>query len=414
MSAITLDASQARAVELMLRARFGLVTGPPGSGKTTTLRAALAALPPGERAALAAPTGKAARRMEQSTGRPAVTLHRLLGYRPGAGFTVDAVDASVVIVDEASMIDYELGLALMERTGHARLILVGDADQLPPVGPGRMFGDLVDSEAAPVARLQTQHRAAAESWVARNAPRVLVGGPIELDACPGFELIEVQDAADVPAAVREAIVATGYSRAAAAAEGGMGTGMVPPMVLSPQKPGGAGCDGLGRELDPLLNLHSPAAADGEPTRSRGEDRVGIRLGTRVIQTSNDYGLGVMNGELGVVVDFPAGGPITVHFPDLDTAVQYSLSDSDALQQAYALTIHKTQGSEFPHVVCVVHSTHTRMLNRSILYTAITRAKAKVTIVGDRKGIGRALKKDGARRDTTLIERIAGTLEAVRV
>jgi exodeoxyribonuclease V alpha subunit len=296
-------------------------------------------------------------------------------------------------------------LALMERTGHARLILVGDADQLPPVGPGRMFGDLVDSEAAPVARLRTQHRAAAESWVARNAPRVLVGGPLELDACPGFELIEVEDAADVPRAVREAIVATGYSRAG---------DMVPPMVLSPQKPGGAGCDGLGRELDSLLNVHSPAAAEGDPVRSRGEDRVGIRLGTRVIQTSNDYDLGVMNGELGVVEDFPAGGPITVNFPDLGSVVQYSLSDSDALQQAYALTIHKTQGSEFQHVICVVHSTHTRMLNRSILYTAITRAKAKVTIVGDRKGIGRALKKDGARRDTTLIERIAGTLEDVRV
>jgi exodeoxyribonuclease V alpha subunit len=345
--------------------------------------------------------------MEQSTGRPAVTLHRLLGYRPGAGFTVDAVDASVVIVDEASMIDYELGLALMERTGHARLILVGDADQLPPVGPGRMFGDLVDSEAAPVARLRTQHRAAAESWVARNAPRVLTGGPLELDACPGFELIEVEQAADVPAAVRGAIVAAGYSRAG-------GADAVPPMVLSPQKPGGAGCDGLGRELDSLLNLNSPVAADGEPTRSRGPDRVGIRLGTRVIQTANDYDLGVMNGELGTVTDFPAGGPITVHFPDLGSFAQYTLSDSDALQQAYALTIHKTQGSEFQHVICVVHSTHTRMLNRSILYTAITRAKAKVTIVGDRKGIGRALKKDGARRDTTLIERIAGTLEGVRI
>jgi exodeoxyribonuclease V alpha subunit len=408
VSALVLDASQAHAVELMLRARFGLVTGPPGSGKTTTLRTALERLGPVERVALAAPTGKAARRMEQSTGRPAVTLHRLLGYRPGAGFTVDAVDASVVIVDEASMIDYELGLALMERTGHARLILVGDADQLPPVGPGRMFGDLVDSEAAPVARLRTQHRAAAESWVARNAPRVLVGGPLELDACPGFELIEVQDAADVPAAVREAIVATGYSRAGAA------DAAAPPMVLSPQKPGAAGCDGLGRELDSLLNLNSPVAADGEPMRSRGPDRVGIRLGTRVIQTSNDYDLGVMNGELGTITDFPAGGPITVNFPDLGSVVQYSLSDSDALQQAYALTIHKTQGSEFQHVICVVHSTHTRMLNRSILYTAITRAKAKVTIVGDRKGIGRALKKDGARRDTTLIERIAGTLEDIRV
>jgi exodeoxyribonuclease V alpha subunit len=184
------------------------------------------------------------------------------------------------------------------------------------------------------------------------------------------------------------------------------------MVLSPQKTGAAGCDALGLELDPLLNLNSAAAVEGEPVRSRGDERVGIRLGTRVIQTANSYDLNVMNGELGRVVDFAHGGPITVHFPDLGSTVQYTLSESDALQQAYCLTVHKVQGSEFQHVIAVIHSTHTRMLNRSILYTAITRAKRRVTVVGDRKGIGRALKKDGARRDTTLIERIAGTLPDV--
>lgn len=404
--AIQPDASQQHAIELMLRARLALITGPPGSGKTTTLRFAVDRMhAAGERVVLAAPTGKAARRMEQ-LGVSASTIHRLLGYRGRGFFAVDEVIADAVIIDESSMIDYALATELLARCSRARLVLVGDANQLPPVGAGRMFGDLIDAEAAPVARLHTQHRAKLDSWVARNAPAVLTGGPIELGACPGFELIEVEKAGDIPGTVRELIAGLVGDRSSL-------RDREPPMVLCPQRPGPAGCEAVGAELDGVLNRVGPVAVHGEPRLGRGEHKLALRAGTRVIQTANDYELGVMNGELGWIVELsPGGGTVAVEFPDLDQTVVYSVQESVSLQQAYALTVHKTQGSQFEHVVCVVHSTHTRMLNRSLLYTAITRASKRVTIVGDGAGIERALRKDGARRASTLIDRIAGRLDPV--
>lgn len=397
---MTLDASQSAAVQLMLTARFALVTGPPGSGKTTTLRAALDELGPDVRVALAAPTGKAARRMSQATGRDASTLHRLLGYQgPGKWLATELAPLSfdAVYVDESSMIDYDLARALLAGAAGSRLVLIGDADQLPPVGAGRMFGDLVaiaDRGFVPVARLTTQHRAAAESWVVRNAPAVLVGGPLELDPCAGFDYVNVESGLDVPAAVRGVIGAHGEA-----------------VVLAPQRTGPAGTEALNAELDGMLNRVNPARVPGEPTLKR--DGVHVRRGMRVIQTRNDYGLDVMNGELGTVLDIDGDrGPVVVTFEDLGRVVTFARKESTALYPAYALTVHKTQGSEFPRVIVVCHSTHTHMLSRGILYTAITRAKQHVTIVGDARGIARALATPSDARNTTLIERIAGKLDAL--
>lgn len=386
----SLDPSQQRGVDLVLRARFGALTGPPGSGKTTTLCAALDACD--ARAityALAAPTGKAARRMTQLTNRPASTLHRLLEWRGGV-FTrnEDApLDADVVIVDEASMIDYALGMALLAGTRHSRLILVGDADQLPPIGVGRMFGDLVESDVIPTVRLTTQHRAAAESWVARNAPLINRGEWPELVECKGFRHVLVEVAADLVGAVSDV----------ARADRDV-------VVLAPQYAGAAGCDALNTTLDALLN---------SCPRDEYVTRHGVRRGARVIQTVNNYRLEVMNGQLGTVEAIDGAGAHVV-FDDDNRHVMYASADVSALRLAYALTVHKTQGSEFPHVCVVCHSTHTHMLSRSLIYTAVTRARAHVTLVGDMVGLERALRTNAARRETSLVERLTGGLPAVEV
>jgi len=391
-----LDDSQREAVEMMRRTRFGIMTGPPGSGKTHTLKAAIQqADEDGESYRLCAPTGKAARRMAQLTEREACTIHRLLGWtREGFIHNEDhPLPESVVFVDEASMIDYPLACSLFAGACQSRIMLIGDADQLPPVGPGRMFGDLVDLGGVPVARLRRQHRAGSGSWVMRNAPLIMLGEMPALTNEPTFERIEVPDAKQIADAVFAAVARD-----------------LTATVLAPQYAGAAGCDSLNAGLDLLLNEASRVPKTGEP-------RVGklVRLGMRVIQTQNNYGLDVMNGEIGVVRSIDGdGGPVEVWFVELGRLVTYARSEAAQLAPAYALTVHKTQGSEFPHVIVVCHSTHSHMLSRSLLYTAVTRASVKVTLVGDDVGLARALKSDAARRETTLVERIRNTLEAVEL
>lgn len=391
---IELDDSQREAVEMMRRVRFGIMTGPPGSGKTTTLKAALdQADADAASYRLCAPTGKAARRMAQLTGREACTIHRLLGWtRDGFIFNEsNPLAADVVFVDEASMIDYYLACSLFGGAACSRVMLIGDADQLPPVGPGRMFGDLCELGGVPVARLRRQHRAGEGSWVMRNAPLIIQGKMPALVSEPTFERVEVLD----PKQIADAVLAC-VARDQSAT------------VLAPQYAGAAGCDALNVALDQLLNEVSRTPATGEP-------RVGtlVRLGMRVIQTSNNYGLDVMNGEIGVVESIDGTrGPVDVRFDELGRVVTYARSEAAALAPAYALTVHKTQGSEFLHVIVVCHSTHSHMLSRSLLYTAVTRARVKVTLVGDELGIERALKADEAKRATSLVDRLRGTLEPV--
>ena len=387
-----LDPSQESAVQLACTAPFACIVGGPGVGKTTTLRVALDRMDArGETYKLCAPTGKAARRMSESTGRPASTIHRLLGWSP-LGFTHNRhnpIDAGVVVVDESSMLCVELCGDLMDAIAPGtRVIFVGDANQLPSVGPGRILADLVESNTVPVARLTHVHRQAAESWVCRNAPRILNDGDLELGTFPDFRFVEA-DGADQVARVVADLCASDYQGA---------------QVLAPQRNTECGVENLNVRLQERLNPMEAFKAEW----NLGEKR--FRLGDRVLQTVNNYKLesedeqlGVFNGEVGTVADF-TGSSMIVDFGD--RRVPYAKDAAFGLDLAYAMTVHKSQGSEFPDVVMVVHSSHTFMLTRQLFYTGITRAKKRLVIVGNRKGIHAATSgKKPPPRNTALVDRM---------
>jgi exodeoxyribonuclease V alpha subunit len=395
-----LDPAQLRAVDVMCSARCAVITGGPGVGKSTTLRFALDRLDQrGERYALASPTGKAAKRLNETTGRPAGTIHRLLGFgREGFTFTRDnPLPFDAVFVDESSMMDIELGAALLRAIdpGRTRLILIGDANQLPPVGPGRPFGDLCDWGRVPMVRLETLHRSAHESWIHVAAQRMLRGELPDLEPRADFRFAECGDAKWLLPKVRRLATEVFPAKIDAVAQ-----------VLIPQRPGVAGIDAANRMLQEALNPRTRDAPYLERKAGGGE----LRIGDRVIHTRNNYTLQVFNGETGTVLDIGAEG-VTVQYPDR-AAVQYTVPEALAqLQLAYALTVHRSQGSEFAWVIVVVHSTHSFILSRQLVYTAITRAKRGVVLVGDIKGLERALaNRRAAKRNTSVIERLEGTLD----
>lgn len=406
------DDSQERAIDLICNARFGIVTGGPGTGKTTSLRRALEQIEAPYAAAndnarprieLCAPTGKAAKRMSEATGREARTIHRLLNFHPVQGFLrnhTTPLDCELVIVDEASMLDVELAACLFDAIGPStRCILVGDANQLPSVGPGRVFADLVGMHEVPSARLTHVHRSAAESWVNRNAPLVLAGRTPELARTHDFEFVEVSAAGDVLEAVRRIVESDNEAQ-----------------VLIPQRPGSAGVERANEVLQRVINPLDESDGPLDKAAMLQRDRYALRAGDRVIQTANNYTLNVFNGDVGTILSVHKGEVLVAIDERGSTRdVTYSLDQARALELAYALTIHKSQGSEFNHVVVVVHSTHTFVLNRALLYTAITRTRKRVTIVGDHQGIKSAINSQHKEvRNTTLVERIRGELDEVIV
>lgn len=401
------DESQEKAIDLICKRsgagpRVGVITGGPGTGKTTCLKRALEALGPGCKVELAAPTGKAAKRMKQATGVDARTIHRLLEWKPFKGFSRNAdapIDADVIVVDEASMIDIELAAALFDAVGpRSRLVLVGDVNQLPPVGPGRPFADMIASGLVPVARLTKLHRSARDSWVARNAPAVLRGEPLELGECKDFRYVHCEHAGEIMGNVRAEV-----ERLRAL--------QLESQVLIPQSTGKAGTEVGNAELQSVFNP-LPAGVRFEDAAYLPRKSGPIRENDRVIQTKNDYTLDVFNGDIGDVVSIEKG-KVVVNVQD-DGGVRevaYTLEQTNSLYLAYALTIHRSQGSEWPWIVCVVHSTHTFMLTRQLLYTAITRAREGVVIIGDDRGIKTALSVGRVpERNSTLIERMTGQLD----
>lgn len=391
---------QISAVEMVLNKDIGVITGGPGTGKTTVLRAVVQTLAKLERSCLlVAPTGRAAKRLSEVTKVPARTIHRFLATSgddtsiDGAREEIKLSDYDYVIVDEASMVDAELAAKLLRNVDNSRVFFIGDVNQLPSIGPGRVLGDMIDSGRVPVARLTQVHRSKADSWVCQNAPLMLKGQLPDLVPAHDFEFHECSSTDDVVAKVRRlhAEYASGEVQ-----------------VLTPQNKGGLGTHALNKVLQADqakrngFTIDPPSKNGVRHFREIGDDA--YYLYDHVRHTKNNYDLNVFNGELGKIQEFQYGDTLRVQY---DRLVEYNSSVAqDELSLAYAMTVHGAQGCEFDTVIMVVHEAHKFMLNRTLVYTAVTRAKQRVLLVGTRSALSAAVGNNNIQqRLTALRERI---------
>jgi exodeoxyribonuclease V alpha subunit len=398
---ITLAPRQRDAIRRAATSKVLVITGGPGTGKTTLVNGIIEILErKGRRIALAAPTGRAAQRLRETTGRDARTVHRLLEWAPGGmAFERDAerpLEADLVILDEVSMIDTVLAYHILKAMpAHAQLVLVGDVDQLPSVGPGCVLRDVILSGAADVVRLDEIFRQAEASLIVRNAHRVNRGelpelAPAGTEPPPDFFLVEREEPEQALKAVKQLVAARIPAR----------FGLDPMddvQVLTPMHKGVLGAGSLNAELQALLN---PAGV----TLTRGSRT--FRIGDKVMQIRNNYTLGIWNGDIGRIEAIDESErEVEVRFDD--RRVRYEEGALDELVLGYACSIHKSQGSEYPAVVIPLHTQHYVMLQRNLLYTAITRAKRLAVLVGSRRALAIAVKNQRIEaRYTRLAERLA--------
>uniref|UniRef100_UPI001FB7B5E3 SF1B family DNA helicase RecD2 n=1 Tax=Streptomyces sp. YIM 98790 TaxID=2689077 RepID=UPI001FB7B5E3 len=397
---------QEQAVRLALTEKVAVLTGGPGCGKSFTVRSVVE-LARAKRAkvVLAAPTGRAAKRLAELTGAEASTVHRLLELRPGGDAAYDRdrpLDADLVVVDEASMLDVLLANKLVKAVAPgAHLLLVGDVDQLPSVGPGQVLRDfLAGPGLVPAVRLTRIFRQAQQSGVVTNAHRINTGLPPVTQGLADFFLFAEED---TEAAGRLAVDVAARRVPAR-------FGLDPRrdvQVLAPMHRGPAGAGALNALLQEAITPARP----GLPERRIG-GRV-FRVGDKVTQIRNNYDKGengVFNGTVGVVTALdPVEQRLTV-LTEEDEEVPYDFTELDELAHAYAVTIHRSQGSEYPCVVIPVTMSAWMMLQRNLLYTAVTRAKRLVVLVGSRRALGQAVRSVSAgRRFTALDNRLSGAL-----
>ena len=388
--------SQRSAVEASLGTHLLVLTGGPGTGKTTTVRAIVQAHTALSRVvSLCAPTGRAAKRLSEAAGIEAKTIHRLLEWNPATGhFNRSAsspLEADLVLVDEASMLDVRLASQLLAAIPpSATLVLVGDIDQLPPVGPGQPLRDLIASKICKTVRLREVFRQAQQSAIVRGAHAVLEGvvpEPTPSGTKGDGDLFLI--AATDPETIIERVVQS--LRRMSAAYGF--DPLADAQVMTPMRRGPLGTNKLNDVLQEAFN----------PAPQQGGAPSAFRRGDKVMQLRNDYDKDVYNGDLGEVDRIEAG----VTFVRFDgREVQYAADDLDAISLAYACTVHKVQGSEFPAAVIVLHHTHFMLLNRALLYTALTRAKKLVVLIGDPKAMARAARNAHSyETNSKLLERL---------
>jgi exodeoxyribonuclease V alpha subunit len=409
---IELAPEQRRAIRAAALDKCVVITGGPGVGKTTIVRAITAIFAAKQRrVALCAPTGRAAKRLSESAGAPALTLHRLLEFQPRtASFERNAsrpLEVDVVIVDEASMIDIGLARALLVALPPAaQLILVGDIDQLPSVGPGSVLADVIASEAATVVELREIFRQAAQSQIVVAAHRINRGELPELAPPSGDDPTRTDFyfvGRDDPRAARDTLIELVAERIPQR----FGFDAVAEIqVLAPMHRGDLGTAALNAALQARLN---PSGAMPFPEVSRG-DRV-FRAGDKVMQIRNDYDREVFNGDMGIVRAIERE-PELVRVELFDGRVtEYRRDDLDQLVHAYAVSVHKSQGSEYPAVVLPLMMQHYMMLQRTLLYTAVTRGKQLVVVVGQARAVQMAVRQSAAKhRFTYLAERIRQGLD----